>query len=140
MTSQEHTIAVVEPSLDGESTIKYARQAADRGERASVVVLLGPETKDSIAAFAKAENLTLPDGWEIYMERLAENFSTLFNGKENVTIVTDGPDASRVVFERASREAATSLVVPQRLVTRRKWKSSVAKSGIAVLVAPPKAA
>lgn len=140
MTSQEHTIAVVEPSLDGESTIRYARQAADRGERASVVVLLGPETKANIAAFAHAENLTLPDGWEIYMERLAENFSTLFNGKENVTIVTDGPDADRVVFERASREAATSLVVPQRLVGRRRWKSSVAKSEIAVLVAPAKAA
>ncbi len=140
MTSQEHTIAVVEPSLDGESTIRYAKQAADRGERASVVVLLGQETRANIAAFARAEDLTLPDGWEIYMERLAENFSALFNGKGNVTIVTDGPDADRVVFERASREAATSLVVPQRLVTRRRWKSSVAKSQIPVLVTPAKAA
>ena len=138
--TQEHTIAIVEPTLDGETTLEYARQAVERGGRASVIVLLGKETVDGIAAFADAENLTFPDGREIYMDRLAQNYSDMFNGKEHVTIVADGPSANRVVFDRASREGATTVVMPQRLVNRRKWKSAVAKSPVPVMVTPTKAA
>ena len=137
---QEHTIAVVEPSLDGETTIRYAKEAVDRGGRASIIVLLGTDTTDGIAAFAKAENLTFPDGREIYMDRLAHNYSEIFNGKEQVTIVADGAHANRIVFERAARDGATTVVLPQRLVSRRKWKSAVAKSRVPVMITPPRAA
>ena len=138
--SQEHTIAVVEPALDGETTIQYAKEAVDRGGRASIIVLLGTDTTDGIAAFAEAENLTYPDGREIYVERLAHNYSEIFHGKERVTIVADGPDANRLVFDRVSRDGATAVVMPQRLVSRRKWKSSVAKSPVPVVITPTKAA
>jgi hypothetical protein len=74
------------------------------------------------------------------MERLAHNYSEIFHGKERVTIVTDGPEANRLVFDRASRDGATAVVMPQRLVSRRKWKSSVAKSPVPVVITPTKAA
>ena len=138
--SQEHTIAVVEPALDGHTTLEYAKEAVERGGRASVIVLLGRETVAGIAAFAEAEELTFPDGREIYIDRLARDYSVLFNGRERVTIVADGHDANRLVFDRATREDATTAVVPQRLVSRRNWRTSVAKSPVPVVVAPPKAA
>lgn len=140
MTSQEHLVAVVEPSLDGEVPVELARQAFERGGRATVILLIGKETVANISAFADAEDLTFPDGREIYMERIAELYSEIFNGRERVTIVVDGPDANRVVFDRATRDAATSVVVPQRLVNRRNWKASVVKSTVPVVVAPAKAA
>ena len=140
MANQEHTIAVVEPALDGDTTLEYANQAVERGGRASVIVLLGRKTVAGIAAFAESEDLTFPDGREIYIHRLARDYSMLFNGREQVTVVADGHDANRVVFDRASREDATTVVVPQRLVNRRNWRSSVAKSPVPVVITPPKAA
>jgi MinD superfamily P-loop ATPase len=140
MTSQEHTVAVVEPTLDGEASIEIARQAVNRGARATVVVLINRKTMEDVSAFATSENLRLPDAEGIYMERLAEAYSTRFGGHDKVTIITDGRRANRTVFEAAARDAATSIVMPQRLVNRRNWKSSVAKSQIPVLIAPPRAA
>lgn len=138
--SQQHTIAVVEPALDGDITVEYAKEVVERGGRASVIVLFGRDTFDGIAAFAEAEDLTFPDGREIYMDRLARSYSEIFNGREQVTIVADGPDASRAVFDRVNRDGATTVVVPQRLVSRRRWKSSVAKSPVPVVITPTKAA
>ncbi|MDJ0953269.1 MAG: hypothetical protein QNJ81_06280 [Acidimicrobiia bacterium] len=138
MTSQEHTVAVVEPTLDGELPVEYARQASDRGGVATVILLIGKETVANIDAFAKSEDLSFPDGREIYLERIADHYSEIGNGR--VTIVADGPNANKVVFDRATLQDATSVVVPQRLVNRRNWKSSVAKSPVPVVVAPPKAA
>ena len=140
MTNTEHTIAVVEPSLDGDTTLQYAKDVVDRGGRASVIVLLGRETVDGIIAFSDSEDLPLPDGREIYLDRLARQYSELFDGREQVTVVSDGHDANRLVFDRADREAATAVVIPQRLVSRRNWKSSVAKSPVPVVIAPAKAA
>lgn len=140
MTSQEHTIAIVEPTLDGESTIDFAKQTVDRGGRATVVVLVGRGTQDAVAAFASSEELTLPDARQIYMERLAQTYAERFSGTEKVTIVADGHHANRIVFATAAQSKATSIVMPQHLVTRRKWKTSVAESQIPVLIAPPRAA
>ena len=140
MANQEHTIAVVEPVLDGDTTLHFAKQAVERGGRASVMVLLGRETVAGIAAYAEAEDLTYPDGREIYIKQLARNYSELFDGREHVTIVTDGHNANRVVFDSASKEEATTVVVPQRLVNRRGWRASVAKSPVPVVIAPPAAA
>ena len=140
MTSREHTIAVVEPTIDGELPVEYARQAFDRGGRATVILLIGKETVANIAAFAEAENLSFPDGREIYLERVADLYSEIFDGKEQVTLIADGPHADRAVFERVARDAATSVVVPQRLVKRRNWKSAVASAPVPVVVTPAKAA
>jgi hypothetical protein len=140
MTSQEHTIAVVEPTLDGEMPIEYARQALERGGHATIILLIGKETVANIAAFAEAEDLSFPDGREIYLERIADLYSEIFNGKERVTLIADGPHADRAVFEHVARDAATSVVVPQRLVKRRNWKSALASAPVPVVVTPAKAA
>ena len=139
MTSQEHTIAVVEPTLDGESTIAVAREAVSRGGRATVVVLLGRQTIAAIEAFANAEELSFPDAREIYIERLTDTYAAQFPEGTN-TIVTDRSSASRFVFEAAARADATSVVVPQRLAAQRNWKTSVTRSRVPVLITPPKAA
>ncbi len=109
-----------------------------RGGDATVIVLLGRETVANMNAFARAEDLTDADGREIYLERLTEMYSELFGNR--VQFVTDGWHAERVVFDQARRGQATSVVVPQRLVSHRNWKSAVRKSQVPVQLAPPKAA
>lgn len=135
---KEHTLAVVEPSLDGDSTLEIAKDTLARGGDATIVILLGRETTANIAAFAAAENLGLADGRAIYLERLSEMYTHLFG--DRVRFVVDGRHADRDVFKEVERGHATSVIMPQRLVSYRNWKSAVSKSQVPVLLAPPKAA
>ena len=100
---------------------------------------LSRDTVAGMTAFAKSEDLTVPDGAEIYLERLAMQYAERFNGQASATILT-GTDSSRFVFATAARNAATVVAMPQRLATKRSWRNSVAKSQVPVLIAPPKAA
>jgi hypothetical protein len=129
-------VAVVEPAIDGDTTIELAQTVVDRGGRATVVVLMSRKTIAAIEAFADAEDLHFADAREMYIERLAADYSARFGGQLTVTIVTDRTDANHVVFEAAARDSATSVVMPQRLVNRRNWKTAVARSQIPVLIAP----
>ena len=140
MKAKEHMIAVVEPTRDGESTIELAQQVVDRGGQATVVVLVTRDTVAEIAAFAAAENLTLPDAREIYIERVADVYSSRFGDHDVATIVTDRPDPDTVVFGLARSAIGTTIAMPQRLASRRGWRASVARSKVPVLVTPPKAA
>lgn len=140
MTSQQHVVAVVEPTLDGQTTIDLARQVVDSGGRATIVVLLTRETLNEIAGFAEAESMSFPDAREIYSARLAESYSDLFGGDTTKTIFTESLQANRMVFEIAATDGATSVAMPQRLVSKRSWKSSVVRSQVPVLIAPPAAA
>jgi hypothetical protein len=140
MKNQEHMVAVVEPARDGESTIELAQQVVDRGGRATVLVVVTRDTVTDIAAFAEAEELRFPDAKEIYVERLAEVYSSRFGDHEVATIVTDHREPNRVAFDTAGKVAATTVAMPQRLATRRGWRASVARSQVPVLIAPPRAA
>jgi hypothetical protein len=135
---KEHTLAVVEPSVDDDTTVDIARETVARGGEATIIVLLGRKTAANIAAFADSENLGIADGREIYLDRLAASYTSLFGNR--VRFVEDGPRAERVVFDEAARGHATSVVMPQRLVGHRNWKSAVSKSQVPVLLAPRKAA
>jgi hypothetical protein len=136
--NKEHTFAVVEPTVDGDTTVNFARETLARGGDATIIVLLGRETVANIAAFARAEDLSEADGREIYLERLEEMYTNMFGSR--VRFVADGWHAERAVFAEATRGNATSVVVPQRLVSQRNWKSAVSKSQVPVLLTPRKAA
>lgn len=135
---KEHTLAVLEPSIDDGTTVDIARETLARGGDATIMVLLGRATAANIAAFADSENLGIADGREIYLDRLAASYMGLFGNR--VRFIEDGPRADRVVFDEVTRGHATSVVMPQRLVGHRNWKSSVSKSQVPVLLAPRKAA
>jgi MinD superfamily P-loop ATPase len=136
MNTQEHIVAVVEPTRDGESTLDVARQVVERGGRATVVVLVTRKTMSDVRAFAESESLTVPDASEIYFERLAESYSSRVGSPDTSTVVTESASSSRVVFETASSVRPTSIAMPQRLVNRRAWRASVARAQVPVLVAP----
>lgn len=138
--TQEHMLAIVEPTRDGEPTIDLAREVLDRGGRATVVVLVDRETVAHISAFAAAEEITFPDAKEIYVERLADFYTSRLGGEDAATIVVEGAAPSQFVFNAATRSAATSVAMPQRLANRRGWKTAVAKSNLPVVIAPAKAA
>lgn len=136
--NKEHTVAVVEPTLDDDVGLEIVKETLARGGDATVVILLGRETEANIAAFADAEDLAIADGREIYLDRLTATYANLFGGP--VRVVIAGRHADRDVFAEAARGRATSVVMPQRLVAHRNWKTAVRKSQVPVLLAPPKAA
>lgn len=139
MTKQEHVVAVVDPSLEEDTTLEIAQQVADRGGRVTVMVLASRDTVAGVNAFADAENLTVPDAKEIYLERLAIQYTERFGGQEAPAILT-ATDGSPFVFGTAARAEATVVAMPQRLARKRGWRKSVANSPIPVVIAPEKAA
>lgn len=139
MKNQEHIVAVVDPTVNEDSILDLAQEVVDRGGRVTVMVLASRDTVAGMTAFANSEDLTLPDGAEIYLERLAMQYTERFGGGEAEAILTE-VGASGFVFATAARKAATVVAMPQRLATKRSWRSSVSKSPVPVLIAPPKAA
>jgi hypothetical protein len=140
MNTREHMIAVVEPARDGESTIELAKEVVHRGGSATVVVLVTPHTHAAIAEFAEAEDMTFPNAKAIYVERIADVYSSRFGNHEIATIVTDRRDPHNAVFDSAEEADATVVAIPQRIATQRSWRATVARSEMSVLIAPPKAA
>lgn len=138
MKAQEHIVAIVDPTRDEDSTIELAQEVVARGGRATVIVLASKETISAIADFARSEDLTVPDATEIYLERLASMYASRF-GQSAPTIFTNA-DSGKFVFDTAARSAATLVAMPQRLASKRAWRTSVASSQVPVLIAPPKAA
>lgn len=136
MKTQEHIVAVVEPTRDGEATLDIAQEVIERGGRATVVVLVTRKTMSDISAFAESENLTVPDASEIYFERLAEMYASRIGSPDTSAVVTQGASSSRVVFETAASVRPTSIAMPQRFANRRGWRASVARSKVPVLIAP----
>ena len=140
MNTQEHIVAVVEPTRDGEATIDIAQEVVRRGGRATVVVLVTRKTMSDISAFADSESLTVPDASEIYFERLAETYASRIGSPDTSAVVTESASSGRVVFETAASVRPTSIAMPQRFANRRGWRASVARSQVPVLIAPPIAA
>ena len=140
MNTQEHIVAVVEPTRDGEATIDIAQEVVQRGGRATVVVLVTRKTMSDISAFADSESLTVPDASEIYFERLAETYVSRIGSPDASAVVTESASSGRAVFEAAESVRPTSIAMPQRLANRRGWRASVARSQVPVLIAPPIAA
>ena len=137
MKTQEHIVAVVEPTRDGESTLGVAQDVVSNGGRATVVVLVSRKTMDDVRAFADSENLTVPDASEIYFERLAQTYSSMIGGSDTSAVITENAFSGRSVFDLASRIRPTSIAMPQRVANRRGWRSSVARSTVPVLITPP---
>ncbi len=137
MKMQEHIVAVVEPTRDGEATLDIAQEVVQRGGRATVVVLVTRKTMSDIRSFAESESLTVPDASEIYFERLAETYASRIGSPDTSAVVTESASSGRVVFETAASVRPTSIAMPQRLANRRGWRASVARSQVPVLIAPP---
>ncbi|HZJ48179.1 MAG TPA: hypothetical protein VFD97_03975 [Acidimicrobiia bacterium] len=140
MKTQEHIVAVVEPSRDGEATLEFATEVVGRGGRATVIVLVTHKTMRDIRDFAESENLTVPDASEIYFERLAGTYASRIGSRDTSAILTESASSGRMVFETAASAHPTTIVMPQRLANRRSWRASVARSLVPVVIAPPAAA
>jgi hypothetical protein len=140
MNTQEHVVAFVEPALDGESTLEVAQETIKSGGRATVVVLVSRRTMTDVRAFAESENLTVPDATAIYFDRLAATYSSRLGNDDATAVVTESVYAGRHLFDVATREHPTTIVVPQRLASRRGWRAFVGRSEVPVLITPTPAA
>jgi hypothetical protein len=140
MNTQEHVVAFVEPTRDGESALEVAQETVDNGGRATVVVLVTRKTMTDVRAFAESENLTVPDATAIYFERLADTYSARLGNDHASAVVTESAYAGRHLFDVATRVDPTTIVMPQRLANRRGWRSFVGRSQVPVLITPPAAA
>jgi len=137
MKTQEHIVAFVEPTRDGESTLEIAQETVNNGGRATVVVLVNRKTMTDVRAFAESENLTVPDATAIYFERLADTYASRLGDGESSAVVTESAYAGRHLFKTATQANPTTIVMPQRLANRRGWRSFVGRSEVPVLITPP---
>ena len=140
MNTQEHIVAFVEPARDGESALEVAQETVNEGGRATVVVLVSRQTMTDVRAFAESENLTVPDATAIYFDRLAATYSSKLGNEKASAVVTESAYSGRYLFDVATRVEPTTIVVPQRLASRRGWRSFVGRSEVPVLITPPPAA
>ena len=140
MNTQEHVVAFVEPTLDGESALEVAQETINEGGRATVVVLVSRQTMTDVRAFADSENLTVPDATAIYFDRLAATYSSKLGNDKASAVVTESAYSGRYLFDVATRVEPTTIVVPQRLASRRGWRSFVGRSDVPVLITPSAAA
>ena len=140
MNTQEHVVAFVEPTLDGESALEVAQETINEGGRATVVVLVSRQTMTDVRAFAESENLTVPDATAIYFDRLAATYSSKLGNDKASAVVTESAYSGRYLFDVATRVEPTTIVVPQRLASRRGWRSFVGRSEVPVLITPTPAA
>ena len=137
MNTQEHVVAFVEPTRDGEAALKVAQETVSNGGRATVVVLLSRQTMTDVRAFADSENLTVPDASAIYFERLADTYAERLGGDDTSAVVTESVYGGRRLFDVATQVNPTKIVVPRRLANRRGWRAFVARSEVPVLITPP---
>ncbi len=137
MKTQEHVVAFVEPTRDGESALKVAQETVNNGGRATVVVLLTRQTMTDVRAFADSENLTVPDASEIYFERLADTYAARLGDGDTSAVVTESAYSGRHLFDTVARVHPTSIVMPQRLASRRRWRAFVGRSEVPVLITTP---
>ena len=139
MNTQEHVVAFVEPTLDGESALEVAQRTVSSGGRATVVVLVSRQTMTDVRAFAESEDLTVPDATAIYFDRLADTYSSRLGGENASAVVTESVYSGRHLLDVATQAHPTTIVVPQRLASRRGWRSFVGRSEVPVLITPPAA-
>ena len=139
MKTQEHIVAFVEPTLDGEAAFEVAQETISSGGRATVVVLVSRQTMSDVRDFAESEDLTVPDATEIYFDRLAATYSSRLGNDQASAVVTESAYSGRYLFDVASRANPTTIVMPQRLASRRGWRSFVGRSEVPVLITPPAA-
>ena len=138
MNTQEHIVAFVEPTLDGESALEVAQETINSGGRATVVVLVSRQTMSDVRDFAESENLTVPDATAIYFDRLAATYSSRLGNNQASAVVTESAYSGRYLFDVATRaNPTTTIVMPQRLASRRAWRSFVGRSDVPVLITPP---
>lgn len=140
MTTNEHIVAVVEPTEDGEATLKIAHEVVDRGGKATVLIVLTNGTMNDVRAFAAAENIGFGDALEIFRERLAETYAARVGVDVTSTIIAERLPQGRTVFDAATDASATIIALPQKLARSRGWRGPVGRSRVPVVIAPPAAA
>ena len=136
----EHIVAVVEPTIAGESTLDVAHDTVSRGGRASVVVLLTKETIGNIRKFAEVEELTFPDAREIFLERLTDAYAARVGiGESSVVTLDTDTYTGRSVIENAQKHA-TTIAIAQKVANLRGWRAPISRSRVPILISPTRAA
>ena len=136
MNNRDHLLAVVEPNLDGEVSLDVATDHVARGGTATVLVLVDDQARDDFRRFADSEDLHPHDGEAIALDRLVESYTARVGGDAADAIVADSAGSARELLDAAARTQATSMVIPQHVVARRKVRRLLADADVPVLVAP----
>jgi hypothetical protein len=139
MKSQEHVIAVVEPSAAVDPSLDVASKVVGRGGRATVVLLMTKQVEDDIRAFAASEDLAYYDARDIAIENMKRRYAGLTGG-DTAAVVTQSTANGRVILDAATKAHATSVAVSQHIAAKRGWRRELRKSQVPVVVTPRRAA
>lgn len=140
MTNREHLVAVIDTAPGATSALDIARDAVERGGRATLIVMFTTEDRRSIQALADAENLTVGEAEAIYLDRTQETYRAAVGGSDTRTIIRYRPSSARDILTAATQAKATAVAVPTSLASRRRWRSDLTKSSMPVVITPSTAA
>lgn len=135
MSNTEHLLAVIEPNEAGEVSLDIATDHVTRGGTATVLVLLDEQARDDLRRFADSEDLHLPNGQAIALDRLVDSYTARVGGETN-TIVAESAGSARELLEVAVTSRATSMVIPQHVAARRSVRRIVSNTTIPLHIAP----
>ena len=136
MQLSEHLLTVVAPNEAGEVSLDIATDVVARGGTATVVVLLDAQAHDDLGRFADSEDLDLHHGRALALDRLAGRYASRVGRDDTETIIFDSAGSARNLLDIATESRATSIVIPQQLIGRRKLRKLVSDAHVPVLVAP----
>jgi hypothetical protein len=139
MQTREHLIALVEPTLEGETPLALATELVARGGKATVLLVVTDRARDEFRRFADSENLGHGQAETIAVDRLTASYKSRVGGDTD-TIVADSTTSSNDLLGAATASGATSIVIPQHLATRPELHELVSGSPVPVLITPKRAA
>lgn len=113
-SSNDHVVAVVEPTGGDHPELQVARDAIARGGRATLVLVITDRVRGDIRAFADSEGLHVHDAQPDALERIAASVESEMGDSARSMMVASGDVISAV----ASADDATSIVVPKNLLGR----------------------
>jgi hypothetical protein len=140
MHTREHLIALVEPTLEGETPLALATDLVARGGKATVMLVVTDRARDEFRRFADSENLGHGQAETIAVDRLTASYKSRVGGDDTDMIVADSTTSSNDLLGAATASGASSIVIPQHLATRPELHELVSESPVPVLIAPKRAA
>ncbi len=136
MQHREHLLAVVVPNEAGEAPLDLAAELVARGGKATVVVLLTEQVRDDFRRFADAEDLDLPTGEAIALDRLIEAYNARIGGDDTETFAAGSSSSARDLLHTAAVSGATTIAIPQQLAARSNLRGLMSDAHVPVLIAP----
>ena len=137
-TTREHLLAIVEPTIDGDTTLEIARGVVERGGTASVVLMITPRVRRDISAYARGADLGIGDAEQYALDRFTHTCHQLVG--DGVTTSVAPTSVRGRALRRYVTPDTTAIAIPAGLAKNWSVRRLTSATGLPVVVTPRRAA